>query len=223
MKKKITNELESKRDQAAKEFYAARDKHWVNEKKKMNLKRPLSWSAISSFLYDKEQWYSKYILGIKETPSAEMLLGKEIGERLATDTSYLPQVPRLPHFEYKLETTYEGIPLIGYIDSFCPVERKLLEFKSGKKAWDQERVDNHDQISMYLFLYNLMTGTPPEEIKCGLIWLPTMETGDFKISLIEPVKARLFLTRRRRVDIEHFGVKLIKTWKAMQKYCEEHE
>ena len=45
-------------------------------------KKPISWSSISSFNYDKKQWYRSYVLGIKDPPSKEMEFGSYIGKKI---------------------------------------------------------------------------------------------------------------------------------------------
>jgi len=192
--------------------------------------RPLSWSAISSFEYDPKQWHDKYVLGKKQKESAEMLFGKKVGERLASDPKYLPFVPRLKKFEHEFKVSFDGIPLIGFADSFCTLtSKKLYEYKTGVKAWDQKRVDMHGQIDMYLLMHFIKEKIRPEEVACKLVWLPTKreEGGDFKvhISFIEPIEEtfKIFKTKRTMSDILRFGERIKSTYKAMQEYVENHK
>ena len=180
--------------------------------------RHLSWSSISQWEYDKEAWARKYIDGIKEEPSKEMIVGKEIGERLASDPAYLPQVPRLPVFEQELSAKFGNIPLIGYIDSYCPRTCRVKEYKTGKRAWDKKRADKHGQISMYLLMLFLQFQVKPENVDCELVWLSTEERGDFSIALIEPVVPQIFKTKRTMTDILKFGMKIKSVHKEMQEF-----
>lgn len=197
--------------------------------------RPLSWSAISSFEYDKEQWYRKYVLKMKERPNAEMLFGKKVGERLAKEPDFLPCVPRLPVFEHKFETFLDDIPLIGYADSFDALSgTRLKEYKTGVKAWDQKRADAHGQVDMYLLMHLILEKIRPEDVETDVIWLPTQkkecENGDFSkfdygIEFVPDIESRImiFRTKRTMVDILKFGERIRKTHVAMEKYCEDHE
>lgn len=194
----------------------------------MDLKRPLSWSAISSFEYDPEQWYRKYVLGEKQLPTAEMLFGSAIGQRIATDPNFLPHLPRHKVFEMELRTTFNKIPLIGFIDSFeWPKTKKaragLLEYKTGKRPWTQARADEHGQIDMYLLMLHLLTGCKPEEIDCQLVWLPTQQDGSFEITFVDEKKIHAFATKRSMVQILQFGTRIKKTYKAMQDYAKSHD
>lgn len=187
--------------------------------------RALSWSAISSFEYDKREWYDKYVLGKKQRETAEMKFGKIIGERLATDPTFLPEVPRLNTFEHPFNVVFDGIPLVGYADAFCmKSKKKLYEFKTGVKKWSQDRVDKHGQIDMYLLMHFITNRIPPEEVECLLVWLPTKrnEKGNFDvdISLVEPVVPQIFKTKRTTADILRFGARIKKTYKEMLEYAE---
>lgn len=185
-------------------------------------KRPLSWSAISSFEYDPEQWYRNYVLGVRDPATKEMMFGSLIGNKIAKDRKFIPELPRARIFEYELRGRLDGIPLVGFIDSYTP-HSKLKEYKTGKKAWDQNRADTHGQIDMYLLLLNLMHRVKPEKIGAEVIWLPTMENGAFEITFRDkPVKPIVFPTTRDMVQILTFGRRIKSTYIAMQKYAESH-
>lgn len=181
--------------------------------------RPLSWSAISSFEYDQEQWYKRYILNEKEPPSREMLFGKTVGERLASDPSYLPEVPRLPVFEKELRVMFGVLPLVGFVDAWCPDSLHLKEYKTGKKAWDQKRADTHGQIDMYLLMLYITYRIRPEDVTCHLHWMPTQENGDFSISFVSPFRVESFKTKRTMTDILLFGARIKKTVEDMHSYA----
>lgn len=183
------------------------------------IKRPLSWSAISSFQYDPESWYKKYCLGEKDIETKEMKLGKFVGDKLASDLNYLPQVPRLDTYEHKLMVFFNKMYLVGYMDAFCNKTKKIMyEYKTGKKAWDQKRADTHGQIDMYLLMHYITTKIPPEEMEVKLVWLPTREDGDFTIQLVEPCIPQIFTTKRTMTDILNFGAYINKTVKEMEDY-----
>jgi len=187
-----------------------------------NKSRALSWSSISSFQFSKKDWYNRYILNIQDPPSKEMLLGKRIGSKLEKDPTYLPEIPRHSVMEYPFKVEYQGIPLVGYADSFCDkTYRKLLEFKTGKKAWDAERVASHDQLTMYCWLNFLINGVPPEEVDITLVWLPTEERGDFDVHLIEPVKPQFFKTKRTTDQILKFADFVEQIYQEMQVYTQK--
>lgn len=188
-------------------------------------KKPLSWSAISSFEYDKEQWYESYVLG-KKSDNKEMQFGKVIGKKLETDPSFLPMIPRHSKMEHGWRVFFGKIELIGYADSFClKSKKKLAEYKTGKKAWDQDRVDNHGQLTMYCLMNYITNKIKPDDVEIQLAWMPTKENGDFSISFVEPIekKIKIFKTKRTMSQILDFCKRINKTYKEMLKYAKEHK
>ena len=187
-------------------------------------KRPLSWSAISSFEYDPEQWYRRYVLKQEDPASKEMLFGKYYGEMFASDPNHVPHLKRGQIFEYELKAKLKNIPLIGFIDSYTP-HTELEEYKTGVKAWTQKRADEHGQIDMYLLMLYLMHGVKPEDVSCRVHWLPTKETGDFRIVFTDPHNpiVHTFETKRTLSQVLKFGVRITKTVEAMRAYAENHD
>lgn len=190
--------------------------------------RPLSWSAISSFEYDKEQWYRKYVLGERDEENAEMRFGKKIGERWASDPTYLPSVSRLNVFEHPFKVMFGKIPMIGFADNFCTeTNARLKELKTGVKAWDQKRANEHGQIDMYLLMNYITNKVDPSTVECELVWLPTKrkESGDFKVEIDfrdDPVVPQVFRTKRTMAQILAFGARINRVYGEMEAYAQAH-
>lgn len=188
--------------------------------------RNFSWSQYSSFLYDPEQWYKKYILDEEQRTSKEMEFGKFVGGKLEKDPTFLPQIPRHSIMEYEFKCMFGDIPVVGYADSFCDkTNKKLLEFKSGKKAWDQKRVNEHGQLTFYLLMNWLINKIRPEDVEVQLIWMPTQDNGDFSISFVDNIEQRIkvFNTKRSMRDILVFGASIKKVYKEMEIYAIVHQ
>jgi len=187
--------------------------------------RDFSWSQLSSWEYDPEQWYKRYVLREETHETEEMRFGKMIGEKVASDPKYLPFIKRLNVSEHPFKVMFGKIAMVGYGDFYCSItRRKLQELKTGVKAWNQKRADEHGQIDMYLLMHYITTQIKPEEVDCELIWLPTkrVEGGDFKvkIALVEPVKNhhKIFKTKRTMQDILIFGARINRAYKEMEGY-----
>lgn len=191
-------------------------------KSSMDKDRPLSWSAISSFEYDPNQWYEKYVLKIDPPVSPAMEFGKLIGGQYERDELLAPILPREEVFEYELRTTFNKIPLIGYIDAYTP-HTSLIELKTGKKAWDQKRADTHGQIDMYLLQLNLIHKVRPEDVLCRLLWLPTMYDERFRLKFVDESVVHIFETRRTMLDLLRFGKRINDTYQAMKEYAEHRK
>lgn len=189
-------------------------------------KRPLSWSAISSFEYDPEQWYKKYYLNIEQATSKEMEFGKKIGKMLETDPTFLPMIKRHSKMEHPFKCMFGKIELVGFADTFCDLTfKKLDEFKTGKKAWDQKRADTHGQLDMYLLMNFIINKIKPEDVELVLVWMPTQDNADFSISFVEPIEKniRMFKTKRTMMHILKFGERINSVRKQMENYVKWRE
>jgi RecB family exonuclease len=186
---------------------------------KITKERPLSWSAISSFEYSPDQWYKRYILKEQDTPSTEMIFGKTMGERFASDATFVPNLQRRAIFEYELNAVMDGIPLIGFIDSYTE-HTHLEEYKTGRKPWDQKRADKHGQIDMYLLMLHLMHKVRPENVQCTIHWMPTSYNDRFKYNFTVPDFPEVisFETKRTMTDILKFRTRILDTYKKMQEH-----
>ena len=186
--------------------------------------RPLSASALSSFKWDPQQWYERYILEIKTPPNAAMLFGSKVGKQIEKDPTYLPHIPRLSKMEYEWKVAYGKISCVGFADSFCTETcEKLCEYKTGK-LWNQKKVDEHDQITFYCLLNYLKNEVKPEDMDIRLAWMPTQEK-DGKVSFIEPIEktTKIFKAKRTMVDILNFGIYVNETVKKMQEYVDSRQ
>lgn len=192
--------------------------------------RPLSWSSISSFEYDMMQWARRYLDGINDPPNAEMTFGSSVGKKLEIDPKYLPMVPRHSKMEHPFNVSLAGIKLTGFADTFCDKKfKKGAEYKTGVKKWDQKRVDEHGQITMYLLMNYITNKIKPEDVDFTLVWMPTkrVETGDFivKITFVDDIEnnIQMFKTKRTMADILKFASYIQKTYKKMQKFALQYE
>lgn len=134
---------------------------------------PLTWSQIASFRRSKTQWYSLYVKGKRGHSTKEMIYGNIVGDRLAVDPTFMPQIPRLAHFEYVTECKIGKVKLRAHIDNY--ETGKLAEFKTGKEPWDQKRVDYHEQIDLYCAQLYLADKVKPESLDINLYWMPTVD------------------------------------------------
>lgn len=188
--------------------------------------RPQSWSSISSFRYDKEQWFHKYILGEKDFETAEMQFGKQFALSIENGTCKVKELMKVLQNkkEYPFKVNFGDIPLVGYGDAFCDKTFKILdEVKTGHKKWDQQRADEHGQFDMYLLMNWLMNKVKPEDVICTLYWIPTVKHGDFTIEFVKPIKVHPFKTKRTMQQILQFGAGIKGTVKEMKAYVENHE
>jgi hypothetical protein len=145
----------------------------------MNLVLPrsyFSYSQWSLWRRNKDQYRERYYRNqpLPETP--EMVFGKKVA-RLLEDKRRLRRVKRYSHSEFKITLNLEGIPLMGYLDSFDPEKKRFMEFKTGHLRhngtvpWNRVEVAKHDQLPFYSLLIKEKFGRM--ERTCHLVWLET--------------------------------------------------
>lgn len=183
--------------------------------------RPLSWSAISSFEYNPEQWYESYVLNKRQT-SPEMTFGSKIDKQIQDDKTFLPDLPRYQHMQYKMNVMFNNVPLVGLPDGIDFDKGLLADYKTGKKAWNQKRADETGQLTLYLLLVYISKKIKPEKFRCLIHWLPTADQGDFTIDFAKNFEVKTFETKRTMRDLLMFGVRITKTLEAMEDYCNNH-
>jgi len=181
--------------------------------------RPLSWSAISSFEYDPDQWFSRYILNKRQEETNAMKFGKRFALSCEKRKSLAP-VTLYSKVEYALNTVFDGIKMTGFIDTYEP-HTALREFKTARTLWTQDKADQHGQIDMYLLQLYITHKVRPEDIKCYLDCIQTEERGDFSIGFVKPIKVHTFETKRSMSDILQFGARIRKVTNEMEEYCNE--
>lgn len=184
-------------------------------------KRPMSWSQISSWGYDKKQWFDKYILDKSEPANAAMLFGNVVGQSFETDTPMVPDIPRQEHMEYELNINMNNIPLIGFIDSWGPKSLILEEYKTSQNAnrWDQKSVNEHDQLTMYALMLLLQDNVTPDKIEMRLHYIPVRENGSFEMELVDPQLFHTYSTTRTMNRCLEFGTYIQELRKTMELYA----
>jgi len=143
----------------------------------------LSFSSMQLWQSSKDQFRKKYYSTdpyVLETPYT--LFGKAIGETLEDKeaTAAHPVLSKIPSYdipEYGIEVDIEGVPIKGFLDSFCPYSFSILEYKtgirpaSGKPAWNALKVKKHDQLPLYALMVQTLHGYVNPVTK--LVWLET--------------------------------------------------
>jgi len=148
----------------------------------------LSYSAINTFLTNPSDFRKRYYGNIQLPSSPELNFGKRVGEMVEeiinkcsdiTEKTYSDYTcgdvtVSIPHgdvAEKELKFEVDGIPVLGYIDSFLSERKYIFEMKTGKTPWTQGRVDKHLQLDIYSLGVETITGSVDDE--CVLVWLET--------------------------------------------------
>jgi len=148
----------------------------------------LSYSAMSSFLSYREDFRKRYYENKPMIITPELTFGKNVGEMVEdiingkeniTEKTYSEYTHGdtkvlIPHgnvAEQELKFEVDGIPILGYIDSFLTGKNYIFEMKTGKTPWTQGRVDKHFQLDVYSLGVETIFGKVDDE--CVLVWLET--------------------------------------------------
>lgn len=139
---------------------------------KLNLpKSYLSWSAISCWEYSPAQFRKRYYENAPTFISPEMCFGSHVGKLLENADESLAHIKRYATPEQVLKTTIDGVPIFGFIDSFDPDERRIIEYKTSRVGWDMDKVNQHGQLDLYSLCVQEIFGSVHDTVT--LIWLET--------------------------------------------------
>jgi len=128
---------------------------------------------MNDFYYNRQRFQDKYYRGIEGFVTPELIFGKKVGEMLEHGDESLAHISHGDVAEKKLEFEVDGIPVLGYIDSFRSEDSFIYEFKTGKTPWTQGRVDKHFQLDVYSLGVEILEGKVNDE--CMLVWMETQK------------------------------------------------
>jgi len=143
----------------------------------------LSHSAMMLWRQNKDNYRKKYYSKIDEFNFSTQYtdFGKEIAEilevpKLRRAHPVLSKIPCYSHPEYQLEFEVEGVPIKGFIDSFDPKKKRIIEYKTGirkdgKPAWTDVSVKKQNQTLLYSLGVETLLGEVHPVSK--LVWMET--------------------------------------------------
>jgi len=137
----------------------------------------LSYSAIHLFEKDKEQFRARYYRDEKQRDTVYSLFGREVHSKIEENPDLFENIPTYDQKELKLEANIDGVPVLGYIDSFCSDCYTFADYKTGiRKAdgtprWDAIEVQKLNQLPFYSLLIQENYSKVAE--KCRVVWLET--------------------------------------------------
>jgi len=126
----------------------------------------LSASQVQLWTSDQLGYMKKYFLGITEEEDQFLRFGKNFAEaiqysldgneKLVQDYVW-PQDFTLPcnktnDIEYELLSKFDDFSVIAYFDVISKDRTRILDYKTGQKAWDLDRLKNSLQMKIYSLL-----------------------------------------------------------------------
>lgn len=143
----------------------------------------LSNSSMELWRQNKERFRAKYYGDGQDDPvTPYMRFGKDIAELLEDKKAVkkhqvLKKLPKYDTPEYAIEVEIDGVPIKGFIDSFCTKKHRILEYKTGIRnpkgnpPWDQVKVKKHNQLLLYSLCIKEKLGMVHPTLH--LVWLET--------------------------------------------------
>jgi hypothetical protein len=177
---------------------------------KYNLPRGyLSHSSLELWRANKQQYRLKYY-GDDNYSFSTMYteFGKEIATILEDKKAkkahpVLCKIPAYSVCEHELQFEVDGVPIKGYIDSYDPKKKRIIEYKTsikrtdGKQYWNPVSVKKHNQMLLYALGVRELEGDVHPLTK--LIWMETdikevCKEIDFGGGVITDCQPGLYLT-----------------------------
>jgi hypothetical protein len=169
----------------------------------------LSHSAMTLWRQSKDNYRKKYYSKMDEFnfSTAYTEFGKHIAETLEVPKlrkahPVLSKIPCYSHSEYALEFEVDGVSVKGFIDSFDPKKKRIIEYKTGVRkdgtpAWNKVAVKKQNQTLLYSLGVEILLGEVHPV--STLVWMETCWKEEcwqtpFGNSMIEECGPRLALT-----------------------------
>lgn len=187
--------------------------------------RPFSNSQYTKWLWNKEEWYESYLLGIFQPGNPAMDFGKRFAKSVELNAPMAP-VLIYSHREFPSEASLDGLPLVGYYDTWDPVELRLVDHKTGK-LWTQKKVDDTSQFTFYCLLNYLTNTIRPEDTDIKLQSIPCGIRSDFtygfELDKNGAAQIHTFDTKRTMTQVLQLASDLKRTRKEMEEYIEQRK
>jgi len=146
--------------------------------------RHLSTSQVSKWAYSKREYYKRYFEGIKDTETPVLRFGIQFADNMealhdgeqpphdipgfmqvAEQLSILGVAER--HMVHELDA---GLSFQGFLDTSTPDLTQVYDYKTGARAWSQERAEQSGQLLDYAIMVYEQYDIIPE---VGIEWAET--------------------------------------------------
>jgi len=137
-------------------------------KKDKNGNSYLSYSQISLFKRDKEQYYKTYVINEPFKSNEYIEFGNKVGIALEKnnfcdfeerESKILRKVTRLEHFEQPVFLRYENFYVVGYVDTCSSDYTHIIDYKTGgKNKHIQYTKEDYWQLPIYALAIRQGTG-----------------------------------------------------------------
>lgn len=173
----------------------------------------LSYSQISLFLKDKEEYKNRYIIREPFKSNAYIDFGLKVDDALVkndfslftkSEVNTLSKVTRLDLFQKKIIINFEGFYIIGFIDSCSNDFKELIDYKTGGKNKENEyKKDEYNQLNYYAIGIHQEVGYYPDKLSVEFIRREgNLYKGErLKVSNEEPIKIDFKVDKKYLVEL----------------------
>jgi len=137
----------------------------------------LSWSAMNCWRTNKERFRKEYFECGEKLDTKYLQFGKGIAKMIeeGKHKELLPTLIVDGIHEHEVRVNVQCVPILSYLDLYCPDTKNFREYKTGTQKWDQARVQKHDQLLFYAVALKWKEGYAPKD--CDLDWIETRVGG----------------------------------------------
>lgn len=169
----------------------------------------LSYSQISTFIKDKNEYYKRYILKEPFIDNPYTIFGNKVDNAISTNNYSLfenseiitlKKITRLDNFQRKTILNYNDFYIIGFIDSCDNNLETIIDYKTGGKNKHLEYLkDDYVQLCYYALSIKQETGNFPKNAYVEFIQRDgNAFKGEYlKVSDVEPIKIKIDISENR--------------------------
>ena len=146
----------------------------------------MSSSACDLWESSPKSYRKRYYIGEKSFDTPYTKFGKEFAEDIEKNPEKYPHIPKYLIPEFPIVWNIEGVPVKGYMDSFAPVSKSIIEYKTSletsKQPWNAVKVRKWKQLPFYAMCVNEMFGTYDPVVKLIVMktkWGESVEATKF--------------------------------------------
>ena len=165
----------------------------------------LSYSQISLFLKDKNEYLKTYILKQPFISNEYIKFGSKVGEAIEKndfclftkrEVETLKKVTRLDLFERKVILNYDDFYIKGYVDTCDNDLTEIIDYKTGGKGKELQYTKDYNQLYYYALAIRQETGKTPLKASVEFIRREgNLYKGEMlKIASEEPLKINIELS-----------------------------
>ena len=180
----------------------------------------LSYSCISTFLKDKEQFIKNYILNDPFTGNEYTDFGSKVGKALEIndysnftepEVKTLKQVNRLDLFEKKIVINYDSFYLLGFIDSCSFDLTKIIDYKTGGNNKEFIYNDpNYTQLCYYALGIRQETGIRVKDASVEFIRRSGNINTGLRVANEKPITIPIDISEHRLTCVYYDTIKIAK-------------